>query len=87
MTRFHPPGECPICGADVPARARSCPDCGASEADGWSDETAADGLDLPDHDSGDPEPDTPEKEPHSQAFNLLVVLVLILIFTGLWFVF
>lgn len=87
MSSFKPPGECPVCGAAVPARARSCPECGASEADGWSDETDADGLDLPGHE--DDAADAPQdgSEPPSQAFNIMVVVVLILIFTGLWFVF
>jgi hypothetical protein len=43
-----PPETCPNCGADVPRQARACPDCGADETTGWSDNTSADGLDLPD---------------------------------------
>jgi hypothetical protein len=42
------PENCPNCGADVPARAKACPECGACEATGWSDESRTDGLDLPD---------------------------------------
>jgi len=43
------PGECPVCGADVPPGARACPECGADERTGWNDEmTAYDGIDLPD---------------------------------------
>ena len=42
------PETCPICGADVPRNAKACPECGACEKSGWSDETAGDGLDLPD---------------------------------------
>ena len=42
------PEVCPICGADVPTRAKSCPECGADERTGWSDEAKYQSLDLPD---------------------------------------
>lgn len=39
---------CPVCGEDVPAKAKACPHCGACEKSGWNeDESATDGLDLP----------------------------------------
>jgi uncharacterized membrane protein YvbJ len=42
---------CPVCGKDVPARAKACPHCGACDKTGWNEEaTASDGLDLPDED-------------------------------------
>lgn len=42
------PSECPVCGAAVPPGARACPECGADERAGWSEEaTRYDGLDLP----------------------------------------
>ncbi|MCC7139453.1 MAG: zinc ribbon domain-containing protein [Planctomycetes bacterium] len=53
MTRAHEPFPCPVCGADVPARAAACPGCGADERTGWAEQgDAADvlheqGLDLP----------------------------------------
>lgn len=41
--------ECPVCGEDVPAKAKACPHCGACEKSGWNEENrGADGLDLPD---------------------------------------
>ena len=41
--------ECPVCGEDVPVKAKACPHCGACEKSGWNeDATAGDGLDLPD---------------------------------------
>ncbi|MGV3774833.1 MAG: zinc ribbon domain-containing protein [Verrucomicrobiales bacterium] len=44
------PEICPNCGAEVPPRAKSCPECGSSEETGWSDDAAADGLGLPSED-------------------------------------
>lgn len=42
------PEICPSCGAEVPPRARACPECGADEKTGWNEETTQfDGLDLP----------------------------------------
>lgn len=43
-----PPENCPICGADVPRNARACPECGADESTGWSEEAETHHLDLPD---------------------------------------
>jgi len=39
---------CPNCGADVPAKARCCPQCGSDEQTGWAEEAAASHLGLPD---------------------------------------
>ncbi len=39
--------DCPNCGAEVLAKAKSCPDCGSDEKTGWSEDTMYDGLDLP----------------------------------------
>jgi len=47
--RAQSPATCPVCGAAVPAGAKSCPECGADERTGWDEEkTRYDGLDLPD---------------------------------------
>lgn len=43
-----PPETCPVCGADVPRKARACPECGADEKTGWSEEAYAQSLGLPD---------------------------------------
>ena len=37
---------CPVCGAEVPAKAKACPECGADEKTGWSDNTIYDGTDI-----------------------------------------
>lgn len=43
------PSECPVCGEDLPPKARSCPHCGADERTGWNEEaTRYDGADIPD---------------------------------------
>ncbi len=39
---FHPPSVCPVCGEDVPPRARACPECGADEQTGWKPSASAD---------------------------------------------
>ena len=41
------PEICPNCGTEVPPSARACPECGADEKTGWSEEASGDGLDLP----------------------------------------
>jgi hypothetical protein len=41
---------CPICGEEVPRRAKSCPGCGACEKSGWSENRYLDGLHLPGED-------------------------------------
>jgi len=42
------PEICPNCGAEVPPRAKACPECGSDEQTGWSEKAATDHLDLPD---------------------------------------
>jgi hypothetical protein len=46
--RFDPPGECPVCGTEVPPAAAACPECGACHASGWSEAAAGDAIGLPD---------------------------------------
>ena len=38
---------CPNCGAEVPIKSLSCPECGSDEKTGWFEDTMYDGLDLP----------------------------------------
>ncbi len=40
--------ECPNCGAEVPARAKACPECGSCEETGWSERAELDGPGIPD---------------------------------------
>lgn len=47
-SRPRTPEVCPVCGEDVPPRARACPECGADHNSGWRLDADAAGLDLPD---------------------------------------
>ena len=38
---------CPQCGAEVPPKARACPECGSDEQTGWSEQAQIGDLDLP----------------------------------------
>jgi hypothetical protein len=44
----NPPDNCPVCGAEVPPRARACPECGADEQTGWSEKARYNELGIPD---------------------------------------
>lgn len=41
------PDVCPICGEVVPEDAKACPECGACEETGWSEDAKADTLGIP----------------------------------------
>ncbi len=43
-----PPPICPNCGAVVPSNAKACPECGADDETGWSEEAYGPNPDLPD---------------------------------------
>lgn len=45
-----PPAFCPNCGVAVPEDAAACPECGADEETGWSDNAYTQGLGLQDED-------------------------------------
>jgi len=62
-----PPSHCPVCGAEVPAKARACPECGADERAGWDEEaTRYDDLNLPDAAFEESEPGRPRRVPSSR---------------------
>ena len=46
--RAMPPDHCPHCGAEVPPKAKACPECGSDEQTGWSDRAHTDRLGIPD---------------------------------------
>ena len=81
---------CPNCGAEVPAKAKACPECGSDEKTGWSDERHYDGTGIEEpeefdyeewqrRESGVPRP--------AIGWVWWVVAVLLLILTTWWFVF
>ena len=81
MARFTPPGECPVCGEFVPARALACRGCGSCEKTGWNEEADYDGLDLPDEAFAD-DPRPPKIESNFMQrvwWAAAVVLVLVTI--------
>lgn len=43
-----PAENCPNCGAAVPRKAKACPECGACEETGWSEEAETGDLGIPD---------------------------------------
>jgi len=79
---------CPVCGMDVPRAAKSCPECGACEKSGWSEDARYDGLDLPeiDGDDGLSSPSGPSLK--DRLVWIIAVLVLIafawLVVRGAW---
>ncbi len=44
------PDICPHCGAEVPPKAKACPECGSDETTGWSEEAERENLGLPSED-------------------------------------
>ena len=81
---------CPHCGAEVPPKARVCPECGSDAQTGWSQQAEGDGLDLPDEEfdydkfvdrefgSAKPVPDG------IHWFWWIVAIVLLIAFLFLW---
>jgi len=67
--------DCPNCGAEVPIKAKSCPDCGSDENTGWSEDTMYDGLDLPVLE----EPDTQKKASVFQSKFMYYIVVILTI--------
>ena len=61
---------CPHCDAELPARARSCKECGSDAATGWADHAAHSGL-LP------PDAVDPRRGPTSGSRVLTAILVLV----------
>lgn len=86
----NPPEVCPICGNDVPRKARVCPECGADHNSGWKEgATAADGID-----SGDDEFNYEEfvaeefgggaKPKGIKTIWWIVAVILLLVTVGTW---
>lgn len=76
---------CPVCGEDVPAKAKACPSCGACDKSGWKEGAGdEDGLDLP-GDSFDYEKFTeeefgqPRKRRGKEKFVWITALILVIL--------
>jgi hypothetical protein len=86
---FRPPGDCPVCGADVPAKARACPECGADERSGWAEDAEYAHLDLPGGEDSewDAHRDAGRKphKPGISQFWLWVALMVAFAVIFLWF--
>ena len=73
--------SCPVCHADVSRHAKSCPQCGACEKSGWSEDQYLDGLGLPD------DPDdrlTPPPEAWKYSWVIIVVVILAFFIFAMW---
>lgn len=88
---MRPPSECPVCGAAVPPKAKSCPNCGADERSGWNeDDTRYDGLDLPDsafEDENAPAPRQANRTPtgiHPLWWFVALGLLILFVKSVLW---
>jgi len=84
MARFQPPGECPVCGEFVPARATVCRGCGSCEKTGWNDDADYDGLDLPDEAFENGDQATRTESRFMRRIWWLAGIVLLLI--SLWYI-
>lgn len=83
MARFRPPGECPVCGEFVPARAMACRGCGSCEKTGWNDDAEYDGLDLPDE-SFETEQRKPARE-NSLLARIWWLAAVMLLLVSIWY--
>jgi uncharacterized OB-fold protein len=67
--------SCPICGADVPIKARACPECGSDEQTGWSE--AAKYMHLLPY-TGDSEP-APSATPAWRRYVIFAIAILLIV--------
>lgn len=76
---------CPNCGAKVPGGSLACPECGADDETGWSEDTAYDDLDLPGHAEPMADPSSGERMMRwGVVLLLLVVIGLVWVVYGLY---
>jgi len=81
---------CPICGEEVPRRAKSCPGCGACEKSGWSENRYLDGVHLPgeDYDSGLVPAGDARRSGTNRVWLVVTILILValawLTLRGMW---
>jgi len=81
---------CPACGAEVPAKAKACPECGSDEKTGWSANTVYDDTGIEDPQEFDYDDwkrrdlDTAKRRSRSEWFWLLVAATVIAVMLGLF---
>ena len=81
---------CPNCGEVVPGNAMACPECGADEQTGWSQDTAYDELDLPNAEDMSFDYERPGERGRGGPGAVgmiaagLILLILLLILSGAW---
>ena len=73
---------CSNCGAKVPGKALSCPECGSDENTGWSEDTMYDGLDLPEFEEQETKSATSLFQ--SKYFFYIVAIITLLVFLWLY---
>lgn len=82
---------CPHCGAELPPRAKACPECGSDEKTGWSEDANVGSLGLPDEDFNyneyiEREFGSKKNTPHGiKPFWRLVAILVLLAFGALVF--
>lgn len=85
-----PPDTCPHCGAEVPADAKACPECGSDESTGWSEQAQADALGLPQDDfdyKGFIEQEFGSKQPASRGVHWLwwlIAIAIVVVLLTIW---
>ena len=85
MAHFKPPGDCPVCGEFVPARALACRECGSCEKTGWNEDADYDGLDLPDEAFESEERQPTRNSKLMQRVWWLAAVVLLIV--SIWYLF
>jgi RNA polymerase subunit RPABC4/transcription elongation factor Spt4 len=73
---------CPVCGAEVTAKAKACPECGADEKTGWSANTIYDGTGIENPDEFDYE-DWKRREFGGRSRRGWIVWVVAVVMLGL----
>lgn len=82
------PDVCPNCGEMVPEKAKACPECGACEETGWSEDAKADALGIPSEDFDYErfvKEEFEEKSPTRRFGALWWVTAVILLISFVWF--
>lgn len=83
------PETCPVCGADLPRKAKACPECGSDESTGWSERATTQSLGLPDdefdYDEFVQEEFGRPRRRHISPFWWVVAIVLLAVLLLLWF--